>query len=217
MEQRHAQPGIASSTPLPVSAILAGIGGLVALIGVFLDWANVTSSFAGGQFAGQQLPEISETVSTVRGLSHWTGLLALVAGIATVGAAIAIVLLHDPATRRMATVVALGGGGLAFLLALLGFFMSEAIVVGGDPEGRLALEFQRQFAERFGGQGFSVDTGPAIGVFVTAVGGAVAAAGGLMGLGRAGPQAGRAEPLPGTGFEPPPPPPGDLPEQPARG
>jgi hypothetical protein len=205
MEQPYTEPTTASGPSLPTGAIVAGIGGLVALVGVFLHWAKLTSSLEGGQFAGQQFGAMSQSVGA-SGTSHWTGILALVAGLVAVAAAIAIVVFQDSGTRRMAAMTALGGGALALLMAILGIVMSETIAVGDVPGGRQALEFARQFAQQLGVEGFGIDTGPAIGVFVTAVGGAVAAVGGFMAQGQIHPQVARApQPSPpsGTGFEAP--------------
>jgi hypothetical protein len=189
----------------PVAAIVAGIGGLVALIGVFLNWGTLTSSLEGGQFAGQQFGPASQSVGAA-GISHWTGILALVAAVAAIGGAVAMVFLQDPGTRRMAAMAALGGGAVAVLMAILGMVMSESIALGDVPGGRQALDFARQFAEQLGVQGFGIDTGPGLGVFITAIGGVVAAVGGFMALRQTGPipQGAAAEPPPpGTGFEAP--------------
>lgn len=216
MEQRE----VVTGTAPPAGAIVAGVGGLVALIGVFLNWAKLTSSLEGGEFAGQQFGAASQSVGA-SGISHWTGILALVAAVVALAAAIGIVILRDPSIGRMAAMAAAGGGAVALLVALLAIFMSETIALGDVPGGRQALEFARQFAEQLGVEGFGIDTGPAIGVFVTAIGGAAAAVGGFMALGRTGPQpavpAGEPPPPPGTGFEAPmgPEPPTVSPEPPA--
>jgi hypothetical protein len=205
MGQPYTEPTAASSSSPPPGAIVAGIGGLVALIGVFLHWAKLTSSLEGGQFEGQQFGAATQSVGAA-GTSHWTGILALVAALVAVAAAVAIVVLQDPGTRRMAAMAAVGGGAVALLMAVLGIVMSETIAVGDVPGGRQALDFARQFAQQLGVEGFGIDTGPAIGVFLTAAGGAVAAVGGFMALGQVHPQAARApQPSPpsGTGFEAP--------------
>jgi hypothetical protein len=204
MEQPHSGSAAPSASP-PTAAIVAGVGGLVALIGVFLNWATVTSSLEGGQFAGQEFGPISRSEGAA-GLEHWTGILALIAAVVVIAAAVGLVVLHDPGTRRMAAMTALGGGVVALLMAILGVVMSESIALTDVPGGRQALDFARQFAEQLGVQGFGIDTGPGVGVFVTAIGGVAAAAGGFMALRRTEPRAGRAlsEPTPpGTGFEAP--------------
>jgi hypothetical protein len=191
---------------LPPGAIVAGIGGLLALFGVFLDWANLTSSLQGGQFAGQQIPAASQSVGA-SGTSHWTGILALLAAVVALVAAAGIWALRDPATRRTAAMAATGAGAVALLMAVMAFFMTESIALADVPGGREALDFARQFAEQLGVQGFGIETSAAIGVFVTAVGGAVAAVGGFLAL--RGAEAQPEEPLspesppPGTGFEMP--------------
>jgi uncharacterized membrane protein len=214
-QQPHTEPTTPSRVSPPAGAIVAGIGGLLTLVGVFLHWARLTSTLEGGQFAGQQFGPASQSVGAT-GISHWTGILALVAGLVAVAAAIAIVVLQDPGTRRMAAMAAAGGGTLALLMAILGIVMSESIALGDVPGGKQALDFARQFAEQLGVEGFGIDTGPAMGVFVTAMGGALAAGGGFMAL-RGGPVVvGRAqEPPPaGTGFEAPSRPPGPQPTVP---
>jgi hypothetical protein len=188
MEQPHTEPTTAWSAPPPVAAIVAGIGGLSALIGVFLDWATITTSFEGGQFAGQQLPAFTESVGTAQGLDHWTGIVALVASVVAVAGAIGSVVVQDSGTRRIAVMAAIGGGLVALLTAIVGMVVSESIAVSTFPGGSQALEFARQFAEQLGGQGFRIHTGPSLGVFVTALGGAAAAGGGFMALRQAGPQ-----------------------------
>ena len=206
----------ASPASPPAAAIVAGIGGLAALIGVFLHWATLTSSLEGGEFAGQQFGPASQSVGAA-GISHWTGMIALVAALVAIAGAVALVALRDPSTRRMAAMGALGGGAVALLMAILGVVMSESIALGDVPGGRQALDFARQFAEQLGVQGFGIDTGPGLGVFVTALGGAVAAVGGFMALSRTEPRPAGAvsEPRPpGSGFEAPTAPAGPQPTVP---
>lgn len=188
MEQPFTEPTTASSAPPPAAVIVSGIGGVAALIGVFLDWATITTSFEGGQFAGQQLPAFTESVGTAQGLDHWTGVVALVASVVAVAGAIGSTVVQDSGTRRTAVMAAVGGGIVALLTAIVGRVVSESIAVSTFPGGSQALEFARQFAEQLGGQGFRIQTGPSLGVFVTALGGAVAAGGGFMALRQAGPQ-----------------------------
>jgi hypothetical protein len=214
--QPYTESSTTSSTSPPPGAIVAGIGGLVALIGVFLPWANVTTAFEGGQLGGQQFGGASQSVGAT-GISHWTGILALIAALVTLAVAVGVVVLQDPGTRRTAAIVAVGGGGAALVMAILGVVMSESIAVGSAPGGREALDFARQFADQLGLEGFRVDTGPAIGVFVTALGGAVAVAGGFLALRWVGPErvVPHREPLPpGTGFEAPTGPAGPQPSVP---
>jgi hypothetical protein len=204
MEEPQPESTASPASP-PAPAIVAGIGGLVALIGVFLNWATLTSSLEGGQFAGQQFGPASQSVGAT-GISHWTGIIALVAALAAIAAAVGMVLLQDPSTRRTAGMAAMAGGAVALLMAILGVVMSESIALADVPGGRQALDFARQFAEQLGVQGFGIDTGPGLGVFVTAIGGVVAAVGGFMALSRTGPTPERAvaePPPPGTGFEAP--------------
>ena len=186
----------------PAAAIVAGVGGVVALIGVFLHWATLTSSLEGGQFAGQQFGPASRSMGAA-GLSHWTGIIALVAALVVIAGAVALVVLKDPATRRMAALAALGGGAVALAMAILGVVMSESIALADVPGGRQALDFARQFAEQRGVQGFGIDTRPGLGVFVTAIGGAGAAVGGFLAFSRTGTPPERADsepPPPGTVF-----------------
>jgi hypothetical protein len=188
MEQPHTEPTTASSAPPPAAVIVSGMGGIAALIGVFLDWATITTSFEGGQFAGQQLPSFTETVGVAQGLDHWTGIVALVASVVAVAGAVGSLVVQDSGTRRIAAMAAVGGGIVALLTAIVGIVVSESIAVSTFPDGSKALEFARQFAEQLGGQGFRIQTGPSIGVLVTALGGAVATGGGFMALRQMGPQ-----------------------------
>lgn len=195
-----------TNTSMPPGAIVAGAGGLLALIGVFLEWASITTSLEGGQFAGQQIPAGSQSVGA-SGISHWTGILALLAAAVAVAGAVGVFVLKDASTRRKAAAAATGGGAVAILMAIVAFLMTESIALADVPGGREALEFARQFAEQLGVGGFEIDTGVGIGVFVTAIGGAVAAVGGFLALRGADVQpmaAGPPElPQTGTGFEMP--------------
>ncbi|MGH2681713.1 MAG: hypothetical protein ACRDIX_00585 [Actinomycetota bacterium] len=205
MGHTHPEEGTTSRTSPPTGAIVAGVGGLVALLGVFLSWANLSWSLEGGQFAGQQFPAANQS-QAASGLSHWTGILALVAGVVAVAAAIGIAVLQDQPTRRMAAMAALGGGAVAVLMAILGVLMSESIALNKVPGGKEALDLAQEFAQQLGVEGFGIRTGPALGVFVTAAGGVLAAVGGFMALGAVGSEgAGRAEQpsSAGTGFEAP--------------
>lgn len=205
MGEPYTHPTITSSRPLPAPAIVAGIGGLVALVGVFLNWASWTSSLEGGQFQGQQFGQISRSEGAA-GIEHWTGILALAAALVAIAAAVGLVLLQDPGTRRMAAMAATAGGALALLMAILGILMSETLAVADLPGGKQALDFARQFAEQLGVEGFGIDTGPSIGVFVTALGGAAAAVGGFMAFRQTGREPTTLDhqpPSAGMGFESP--------------
>lgn len=206
-----------TTTSLPPGAIVAGAGALLAIVGVFLDWASVTTSIEGGQFAGQQLPGGTDSIGAT-GISHWTGIVALLASVVALAAAAGIGFLREAATRRTAAMVAAGAGAAALLMTIVAFIMSESIALADVPGGAQALEFARQFAEQLGVGGIEIDVGPSIGVFVTAIGGAVAAVGGVLALRATEAQpyaAGAPEPTPpGTGFEMPTAPAGPQPTVP---
>jgi hypothetical protein len=206
-----------TTTSLPTGAIVAGVGGLLAIIGVFLEWASVTTSIEGGQFAGQPIPGGTESVGAT-GISHWTGIVALMASVAALAAAAGIVSLREAATRRTSAMVAAGAGGLALLMTIVAFLMSESIALADVPGGAQALDFARQFAEQLGVGGIEIDVGPSMGVFVTAIGGAIAVVGGVLALRGTEAQpvaSGAQEPPPsGTGFETPTAPAGPQPTVP---
>lgn len=198
-------PESTASRATSPAVILAGAGGLGAAIGVLTHWGVVTSSLEGGQFAGQQFGPASQSVGAA-GISHWTGIIALVAALVVIAATVSLVVAQDAAARRVSAMAALGGGAVVLLMAILGVVMSESIAAGNLPGGTQALDFARQFAEQLGVQGFTIEAGPGLGVFVTAIDGSVAAVAGFMALNRTEPQPQRAvaePPPPGTGFEAP--------------
>jgi hypothetical protein len=153
-------------------------GGLLAVVGVFLAWASLTS-------VGSLVAPV-ETTMGVAGIRHWSGLLALVAaGLAVLGGVGAGFFL-DVLGRRQAALVALAAGGLALLFGLVGFAQREAIATTGLPGGREALAFARDFAAEFNQElGLEIPA-PRVeagtGVYLTMVGGGLAALGGLVAL-----------------------------------
>jgi hypothetical protein len=166
----------AAGPALRWGALAALAGGLAAVVGVFLDWAALTS-------VGTVLAPV-ETVRGVAGIRHWTGFVALLAaGVAVLGA-LGAGFFEDAVGRRSAALVAAGGALSALLAVGLGFSQREAIATTGFPGGREALAFARDFAQEFNAEldldipPPRVETGP--GLPVAAVGSVVAAAGGLL-------------------------------------
>jgi hypothetical protein len=159
-------------------ALAALAGGLVAVVGVFLAWATLTS-------VGSLVAPIETTVG-VAGIRHWAGLVALVAaGLAVLGGVGAGFFL-DVIGRRQAAVVAVVAGLLALVFGLVGFGQRETIATTGLPGGREALAFARDFADEFN-QEFDLDIpAPRVeagtGVYLTMIGGGLAALGGLVAL-----------------------------------
>jgi MFS family permease len=159
-------------------ALAALAGGLLAVVGVFLAWASLTS-------VGSLVAPVETTVG-VAGIRHWTGLLALVAaGLAVLGGVGAGFFL-DVLGRRQAAVVAVIAGVLALVFGLVGFTQRETIATTGLPGGSEALAFARDFAAEFN-QELDLDIpAPRVeagtGAYLTMVGGGVAILGGLVAL-----------------------------------
>jgi MFS family permease len=159
-------------------ALLSLIGALLAVVGVFLAWASLTS-------IGTVVAAV-ETTTGVAGIRHWTGLLALLASGTAVLGAVGAGFFEDSPGRRWAALVATAAGLVALLAAVLGLVQREAIATTGLPGGTEALEFARDFAAEFNEElGLDipaprVETGT--GVYATLIGGAVASAGGLISL-----------------------------------
>jgi hypothetical protein len=168
----------AGSAEIRWGALGALAGGLLAVVGVFLAWGSLTS-------VGSLVAPVETTVG-VAGIRHWAGLLALVAaGLAILGGLGAGFFL-DVLGRRQAATVAMVAGVLALAFGLVGFGQRENIATTGFPGGREALAFARDFAGEFN-QELDLDIpAPRVeagtGVYLTMIGGGLAALGGLVAL-----------------------------------
>lgn len=196
-------PQHTGSRPLPTAAIIVAVGGLIALIGTFLDWATVDI-----KFSGPFLDQVPEQSGGESGISHWTGILALIGGLVAVVGAGALAFAPDARLRRYGAWAGLIGGAVAVGIAVLGIFVKDEI---------LNIDQARGFLQGLGGlggltSGVEFNTGIGLGLFITIVGGLSAVVGGWL--------AGREAPVPAApatddvGLGTPPPPPGPQPSEP---
>lgn len=168
----------AAGAGLRWGALASLIGALLAVVGVFLAWATLTS-------VGTVVAAV-ETTTGVSGIRHWTGLLALLASGTAVLGAVGAGFFEDAPGRRWAALVATAAGVVALLAAVLGVMQREAIATTGLPGGTEALEFARDFAAEFNEEldidipAPRVETGT--GVYLTLAGGGIAFAGGVVAL-----------------------------------
>lgn len=155
-------------------ALAALAGGVVAVVGVFLDWATLTS-------VGSLVAPVEVTTGQA-GIRHWTGLVALLgAGVVVLGS-LGAGFFADAPGRRFAALVAAGAAVVVLVAAGAAMTQREAIATTGYPGGTEALDFAREFAAAFSEE-LDVDippprvqTGP--GITVTAAGAILALAGG---------------------------------------
>jgi hypothetical protein len=169
------RPGPAAS----VASGLAALGGVAAVVGAFLLWAELRVG-GGQEFFGTP----GQTVGAA-GTGHWTGILALMGGVAAFLGAVGAVAFTDAPSRRRAAAVAAIAGLVVVVAAALGWWQREEIAVGGVPGGREALAFAREFVREFRREG--IDVGAEIptvvagaGLWVSGAGGFLAAAGGMI-------------------------------------
>ncbi|MEP7059765.1 MAG: hypothetical protein ABI828_03455 [Actinomycetota bacterium] len=143
--------------------VLGTVGGLLGFIGIYLNWWYYSWSAGGGTL----------TVG-VRGLEDWTGIAALVAGIAVFAFGGAYLLMDDPGIRKISG--GLMGIGAIFLLGMTiaGMFRAGA-AVGPTPNiGEVAAGTTR----------VRVTTGLYGGIFLSMIGGVVALIATIMMVGR---------------------------------
>lgn len=159
-------------------ALVALVGALVSVVGVFLDWATLTS-------VGTLIAPV-ETTTGEAGIRHWTGLVALFgAGVLLLGA-LGAGLFGDAPGRRSAAVAAAGAAVAVLVAAGVGMTQRDAIATTSYPGGPEALEFAREFAAAFSEEldldipPPRVEVGP--GVTVTAAGAALGLAGAAVAL-----------------------------------
>jgi hypothetical protein len=108
---------------LPIAAGAAAVGGLIAFLGVYLNWFTVT---AGGVQA------------EVRGTEDWTGLVAVVAGLAALIGGGAAMLIKDSPVGKLGAALAGVGGVFAAAMAIIALLRLDAIaqdVAGGPADG----------------------------------------------------------------------------------
>jgi hypothetical protein len=150
---------------LPATALIMGAGGLALVFGAFLPWVTVASIF------------------TVNGVSvHW-GIATLIAGLVVLVVALGRGRIYTADQEQPLSIVAavLGVGAIAVAL-YVGFAIRDSVaedksdVASGPSTGPdVDIDFGNAFAELF-----KVRTG--FGVYITAIGGVLAAAGGIQQL-----------------------------------
>ena len=136
---------------------LAAIGGAAAIVGVLFGWWQV-AGYRESEIFGRELVEDQIAAGTV----HWTGIASLVAGLVIVGLALASLVVNSDGIRRNAGVAAVVGGFLLLGFALLGLVQADAVA-----------------ASQVGGS-LTAEGSAAGGLFMSAAGGAVALASGLL-------------------------------------
>jgi hypothetical protein len=140
--------------------VLGAVGGLLGFIGVYLNWWYYSFPYQG----------LGITVG-VSGLNDWSGVAALVAGIAALAFGGAYLLMDDPGIRKITG--GLMGVGAIFLLGMtvLGMFRTSAAVgspvIPGTP-----------------GSVVKFSIGLSGGIFLSMVGGVVAVIATIMMIGR---------------------------------
>ena len=137
---------------------LAAIGGFAAAVGVLLGWWRA-EAFRASEIFGREIVE----ERTLLGTAHWSGTVALLVGLMVTLAALGGLVLSARGVRRAAAIAALSGG--FFVMAAAAFGFSQATTVA---------------EAQVGGPGLGVDATVAGGLFLSAVGGAVAVVAGLL-------------------------------------
>lgn len=143
----------------PFVATLAAIGGAAAAAGVFLGWWQATS-YRESEIFGRELVE----EQTIAGTAHWSGTVALVAGVVVIGAAVAGLFLAAGG-RRSAAIAVMVAGVLIAATALFGATQAASVA-----EAELAAS------------GLVVEGSISGGLFLSAAGGAVAVIAGFLDL-----------------------------------
>jgi hypothetical protein len=160
------------------AAVLATVGGLLAVAGTSIGWFNLTAIRRSEIFGAEVVATLTRP-----GISDWTGVVAVLAGaVATIGAA-TLGLASQPRTRRVAAGVAIVGGLLVNAVSALALTRSASVLSAAVEAGDLprtpdtVMEYEHAVAP---------------GIVVAAAGGMLAVAGGVVAA-RTGP--GRADQL----------------------
>lgn len=161
------QPSAVRSAALSPAAIAMLAGGLLGWAGVLLKWFKVSVSFGGGTFLGQNVPGLNRS-ATISGTHDWTGVIALIAGVAVMALGLAVAFLPERGTKKTAAMAAAVGGVVVLLMAVIAFVRVNSVV--GIPAGLGG--FMRDL---------TIDAGAAIGLYVSALGGVLGAVGGFLG------------------------------------
>jgi hypothetical protein len=147
------------STALNYAGVAVAIGGLLGLVGVYLNWFKYGYDVSGG------------TITVyLGGYEDWTGQVAFIAGIAAFAFAVAYMILPDPQIRRL-TGALMGIAAVLLLGACIAAFFrvdsatADPVLLGVDP-----------------GSQVKIATGVSGGLLVSAVGGIFAVVGAVLSL-----------------------------------
>ena len=162
-----------TSTRLPLSTLLLGVGGALLVLGALLPWVEVGS------------------VLSISGVTANWGLVTIVAGAVALLVAFGVGRIFPSEQARPAAVVAAVAGGASLLIALyVGFAIRDSVaesrtesgIAGVVVPGELGTEFQESLDELSASitEAFKASTG--VGVYATALGGVLVCAGGLQAL-----------------------------------
>ena len=143
-----------------LAVTLAAIGGFAAAVGVLLGWWDAEAYRASEIFGNEQVES-----RVLLGTAHWSGTVALVLGFLVTLAALAGLVLARADVRRVAALASLVGGVLVMGAAAVGFAQTAGVAEA-----------------QVGGAGLGVDAGVGGGLYLSALGGLIAALGGFLAL-----------------------------------
>jgi hypothetical protein len=141
-----------------LAVTLVALGGFLAAVGVFLGWWDV-AGYRESEIFGREL--VLE--DTLAGTANWTGVLALVLGLVVGVLAIVSLLVGSHDLQRILPVAAMAGGLVILASAALGLLQATEVARASVETAEL-----------------SVEGSAAVGLFLSAAGGALAALAGLV-------------------------------------
>ena len=141
-----------------LSVTLVAVGGFLAAMGVLLGWWDV-KGYRESEIFGREL--VLE--DTLAGTASWTGVLALVAGLVVGVLAIVSLLVGSDGLQRVLPVAATAGGLVILASAALGMVQTNEVARASVDAAELSVEWSA-----------------AIGLLLSAAGGALVALGGLV-------------------------------------
>jgi hypothetical protein len=192
-----------------LGGVLAALGGLAGVVGVFLPWALARVTFRGGNPFAELAPELeglpsfslpafvgrAETV-TAPGTSDLAGQVAALLGLAAVVVAVFMILAPSTLRRRWGIGLAVLGS-LITLLVVMGFVgveriaraefigaakeQAESLLAAAGPLGSILSEPLNQVIDALGDL-FQLDARLGVGLYVSGAGGILASVGGLLAL-----------------------------------
>lgn len=146
-------------TLIPTLAVtLAAIGGFTTGVGVLLGWWTASASHESEIF-GHELVQVRSLLGT----AHWTGVVAIALGVAVAVLALGALFLGGDGLRRASAIASFSGG--CFILGAVALAFAQAASVA---------------QEQVGGAGLQTSGDANVGLYLSALGGLAAAAGGLL-------------------------------------